>query len=134
MVNANSPPLERIEAILEKAVNTYDMLCTVGICLPNMSKGGRAINSLVQQNNTCWNCGETGHSVDKCQKPKDQGKIAKNHNAFYDNEEKMVLLVAAVTPTMEKVMVKAARAEINPVLSIRGRSGRQMRFTWLMVP
>ena len=32
--------------------------------------------------NACWNCGEDGHGVGKCPKPKDQAQITKNKEAF----------------------------------------------------
>jgi hypothetical protein len=50
---------------MEKAVDTYGMLCIAGTWLPNTDKGGSSgrLNSVVEMVNACWNCGETGHGV-----------------------------------------------------------------------
>jgi hypothetical protein len=40
------------------------------------------IAGIVAAVNACWNCGEEGHGVGKCTKPKDQARITKNKEAF----------------------------------------------------
>ena len=84
-ITPTSTPMEKIEAILDKAVETYDMLCIAGTYLPNTPKGGR-LNSIVKAVSECWNCGEKGHGVGKCPHPKDQAKIAKNKKAWEESK------------------------------------------------
>jgi hypothetical protein len=62
-VTMDSTPMKKIEAIMEKAVDTYHMLCIAGTWLPNTSKGGTAgrLNTIVEAVNACWNGGEVGH-------------------------------------------------------------------------
>ena len=88
-VTADSTPLEKVEAVLDKAVEMYDMLCLAGVWLPNSEKGGTGgrLNTLVEMINVCWNCGETGHGVAKCPHPKDQARIAKNKKAFEESKK-----------------------------------------------
>lgn len=87
-VTADSTPLEKIEAVMAKGIDMYDMLCLAGVWLPNSDKGGTGgrMNTIVGMVNACWNCGETGHGVARCPKPKDQARIAKNKKAHEESK------------------------------------------------
>lgn len=88
-VSIDSTPIEKIEAIMDKAVTDYDMMCIANTWLPHSRKGGTAahLNTITEVVNACWNCGEVGHGVGKCPHPKDQAKIAKNKKAFMDGKQ-----------------------------------------------
>ena len=79
-----SSPMDKIEAILEKAVDMYDNLSMAQLWIKPSKHGGNALQSIIQAVNKCWNCGETGHGVGQCKKPKDQARIEKNRKAFQD--------------------------------------------------
>jgi hypothetical protein len=72
--------IETIEAVLLKAEDLYDKLCTAGLW--NETKGGGpALNALVSLVHACWNCGAEGH---RCPKECNDDTIAKNRQAFHD--------------------------------------------------
>ena len=75
--------METIEAIVRKAEDSYDKLCTAGMW--NKTKaGGAALNALVTMVNACWNCGDENHRVGDCPKERNEDTIAKNRQAFND--------------------------------------------------
>jgi hypothetical protein len=79
--------IDRIDAVLEKAVNVYDKFSRGGYW-NKTSKGGPSLNNaLVQVTAACWNCGDPAHGVSKCPKSKDQAKIAKNKKAFEEQKK-----------------------------------------------
>lgn len=68
----SSNTLRSVLTITGKAVEEYHALCTASVWHPG--RGQRA--NLAQQGvPTCWNCGETAHTVKDCPKPKDRAKI-----------------------------------------------------------
>jgi hypothetical protein len=77
-VSAYSSPLDKIEAILDNAATTYSSY----YCLANrwLKVTKQNIASIVAAANACWNCGEEGHDVGKCTKPKDQAQITKSND------------------------------------------------------
>ena len=77
-------PMDKLEAVLEKAVDVYDKLCTAQLWIKPGRGGGNALNSIVQAVSVCWNCGESGHRVGECKKPRDQKTIDKNKKAFME--------------------------------------------------
>jgi hypothetical protein len=78
-VTTYSSPLEKIEAILDNAAMTYSSYCLANQWLRVTKQN---IAGIVATVNACWNCGEDGHGVGKCPKPKDQARITKNKEAF----------------------------------------------------
>jgi hypothetical protein len=75
--------METIEAVLLKAEDLYDKLCTAGLW--NKTKGGgAALNALVSLAHACWNCGANDHRVGDCPKERNNDTIAKNKQAFHD--------------------------------------------------
>eukprot|EP00956_Cyclotella_meneghiniana_P032410 scaffold89146_cov64-Cyclotella_meneghiniana.AAC.1 len=81
----NATPLEEIEAVLEFAVDMYDKLSVAQLWIkPSKGGGGTALNSIVKTDPDCWNCGEKGHTAQKCPKPKNPGLYNKNRKAFMD--------------------------------------------------
>jgi hypothetical protein len=79
---ASDPPLVKIEAIMEKAVDVYDKLCVAGHWIKLDKSSQRALVNAV---NICWNCGAQGHAAGNCPKPRDNATFEKNKKAFYDN-------------------------------------------------
>ena len=86
------------------------------------------MNSIVQQNKPVGTVERLAIPLISARSQRIKARLQRAARLSMTTKTKSVLLVAAITPTMEKVMVKAARVVINPVLSIRGRSGRQMGF------
>ena len=84
-VPPDAGPMEQIEAVLEKAVDHYDLLCTAGLW-NKTSRGGSALQSIVDAVNICWNCGEKGHTARQCKKPKDPETFNKNRKAWLNNK------------------------------------------------
>eukprot|EP00956_Cyclotella_meneghiniana_P028265 scaffold65213_cov39-Cyclotella_meneghiniana.AAC.4 len=82
-VTMYSSPLDKIEAILDNAATTYSSFCLANQWLKVIKQN---IAGVVATVNACWNCGEEGHGVGKCTKPKDQARITKNKEAFEKNK------------------------------------------------
>ena len=59
-VPINVSSMEQIEAILDKAVDMYNMLCTAQIC-NSTGKGGPHAVALVAVERKCWNCNGSDH-------------------------------------------------------------------------
>jgi hypothetical protein len=78
-VSVYSSPLDKIEAILDNAATTYSSYCLANRWLKVTKQN---IAGIVAAANACWNCGEEGHDVGKCTKPKDQARITKSKEAF----------------------------------------------------
>ena len=77
--------METIEAVLLKAEDLYDKLCTAGMW--NKTKGGgAALNALVFLAHAFWNCGADDHRVGDCPKDHNDDTIAKNRQAFHDTK------------------------------------------------
>lgn len=76
-------PMERIEAILDKAVDTYDKLSTAQLW-NKTTKGGPHAGAAAGGLPTCWNCGKPGCSVRNCPQPLDQAKIAKAKKEWWE--------------------------------------------------
>lgn len=81
----DATPMEKIEAILEKAVDQYDKLCTAQKW--NVVKGKPYAGLAAGGGETiCWNCEQPGCTVGKCPKPRDQARINKNKQAFEERK------------------------------------------------
>lgn len=78
----DAPAMVQIECVLAKATDMYDKLCVAGIWNRTSKGGPSALNSIVQQVNDCWNCGENGHQSKACPKPKNSALWKKNYEAF----------------------------------------------------
>eukprot|EP00956_Cyclotella_meneghiniana_P015031 scaffold22790_cov42-Cyclotella_meneghiniana.AAC.3 len=76
----NPTPLETLEAVLQKAYDMYDTLNIAGLWI-KVSNRTSALNTIVVRRK-CWNCGEEGHAVSDCTKPKDEATIKKNRDEF----------------------------------------------------
>ena len=66
-VPLNASPMEQIEAILDKAVDTYNKLCTAQIW-SSTSKGGPRAAASVAVDRKCWNCNGSDHQAQTCPK------------------------------------------------------------------
>ena len=89
-VSEGASNMEQIEGIIEKAIDTYDILCTAQIWNKTTKGGPSALKSIVNAVRRCWNCEEEGCSLEKCPKPRNPAVIAKNKKAFYKNKRKQV--------------------------------------------
>eukprot|EP00956_Cyclotella_meneghiniana_P013100 scaffold18785_cov21-Cyclotella_meneghiniana.AAC.1 len=69
----NPTPLEMLDTVLQKACDMYDTLSIAGLWI-KISNRTSALNTIVVKRK-CWNCGEEGHSVSDCSKPKDEATI-----------------------------------------------------------
>jgi hypothetical protein len=83
----NAKPLELIETYFEQAKSLY-----TSAVLRNQWAGRRPNNNRVNNmaNNlvlVCWNCGGN-HSLKDCKEEKDQAKIQKAKDAFFENKRK----------------------------------------------
>jgi len=83
----NAKPLELIETYFEQAKSLY-----TSAVLRNQWAGRRSNNNRVNNmaNNlvlVCWNCGGN-HSLKDCKEEKDQAKIQKAKDAFFENKRK----------------------------------------------
>eukprot|EP00956_Cyclotella_meneghiniana_P029569 scaffold72032_cov23-Cyclotella_meneghiniana.AAC.1 len=76
----NPTPLETLEAVLQKAYDMYDTLNIAGSWI-KLNNRTNALNTIVIKRN-CWNCGDEGHGVSDCPKPRDEAAITKNRNEF----------------------------------------------------
>ena len=63
--------MKKIDAILDKAVDTYDKLCTAQIC-NSTGKGGSCTAASVSVERKYWNCNGSDHQAQTC--PKAQNK------------------------------------------------------------
>ena len=70
-VPLDASSMEQIKAILDKAVDTYDKLCTAQIW-NSTSKGGPCAATFVTVDKKCWNCNGSDHQAQTC--PKAQNK------------------------------------------------------------
>ena len=86
-LSEDATPMEQIDAVLEKAVDQYDLLCTAGLW-NKVTKGGNALKSIVDMVNVCWNCGQKGHPATRCPKPKDPVTYNKNKKAWLEQKAK----------------------------------------------
>ena len=78
----NATPMEQIEAILEKAVDVYDKLCTAQIWNRTTRGGPSALNSIVQVDIDCWNCSGKGHQAKDCPKDHNPDVYKRNFEAW----------------------------------------------------
>ena len=81
-ISIDATPMEQIEAILDKAVNTYDKLCTAQVWNKTTRGGPSALNSIVQEVAECWNCGGKGHQAKDCSKQRNPEVYKKNFEAW----------------------------------------------------
>eukprot|EP00956_Cyclotella_meneghiniana_P009509 scaffold13164_cov56-Cyclotella_meneghiniana.AAC.1 len=81
-VSMYSSPLDKVEG-LDNAATTYSSFCLANQWLKVTKQNLAGVVATV---NACWNCGEEGHGVGKCPKPKDQARITKNKEAFEKNK------------------------------------------------
>ena len=82
----DATPMEQIDAVLDKAVDQYDLLCTAGLWNKATRGGGNALKSIVDMVNICWNCGQKGHPAFKCRKPRDPVTYNKNKKAWLEQK------------------------------------------------
>ena len=85
LVTIQSSPMEKIEAILDKAVNSYDKLYVAGMLLRATKQNIAGLASTII---ICWNSGENRHGFGGCTKPKDQAWIVKNKMAWKVSKSK----------------------------------------------
>ena len=117
-VPINASPMEEIEAILDKAVDTYDKLCTSQIWNSTSNGGPRAAAS-VAVNRKCWNCNGSDHQAQTCPKAQNKALFEKNCKSFQEAKKpgtRMVGLPQEEDPIMFMV------------LTTRGRSGTLRAF------
>jgi hypothetical protein len=81
-IPVDATPMEQIEGILRKAVDMYDKLCLGGLWNATTKGGPRALNSIVEAVDICWNCNGKGHRSKECTKPKNKALFEKNFKAF----------------------------------------------------
>ena len=77
-ITNSDPPLTKIEAILDKAVDVYNKLCVAGSWI-KVDKNTQ--QALTAKANACWNCGGD-HNARQCKKPRDPVTFEKNKKAF----------------------------------------------------
>jgi hypothetical protein len=82
-VPINASSMEQIKAILDKAVDTYDKLCTAQIWNSTNNGGPRAVTS-VAVNRKCWNCNGSDHQAQTCPKAQNKALFEKNRKAFQE--------------------------------------------------
>eukprot|EP00956_Cyclotella_meneghiniana_P017859 scaffold29406_cov63-Cyclotella_meneghiniana.AAC.2 len=58
----------------------YNTLCIANLWIKVKDRTS-ALNTIVVKR-TCWNCGEEGHTVGECTKPRDEAAISRNRDAF----------------------------------------------------
>eukprot|EP00956_Cyclotella_meneghiniana_P029390 scaffold70957_cov117-Cyclotella_meneghiniana.AAC.2 len=106
--------MEIIEAILLKAEDLYDKLCTAGLW--NKTKGGgEVLNALVSLVHACWNCGYEEHHVGDC--PKAHNKKLLPRIGRLSMMPSIVLIVAVVAKTkMEPNLVAQAVEMVDAVV------------------
>ena len=83
----NATPLELIETYFEQAKSLYTSAVLRNQWAgrkPNNLRANNMINNPVLE---CWNCGEN-HSLKDCPKEKDQARIQKAKDAFFENKRK----------------------------------------------
>jgi hypothetical protein len=83
-ISVSDTPLAKIEAILEKAVDTYDKLCVAQVWLRVDKRNVKALTA--SAGSSCWNCGDPKHRADKCPAPRDTATFEKNRKAFNDSK------------------------------------------------
>jgi len=81
-IPVDATPMEQIDGILRKAVDMYDKLCLGGLWNATTKGGPRALNSIVEAVDSCWNCNAKGHKSKECTKPKNKALFEKNYKAF----------------------------------------------------
>jgi hypothetical protein len=86
-ISHDSTPMEMIEAILTKAVDLYNAIADGdGWNIQNKGGGGGGTHALnVTTTPKCWNCRKEGCSVGKCTERKDQARIKRNKDKFYND-------------------------------------------------
>ena len=126
-ISNSDPPLTKIEAILDKAVDVYDKLCVAGSWI-KVDKNTQ--QALTAKANACWNCGGD-HNARQCKKPRDPVTFKKNKkalkNAVVPLVEIMILVQVAVDPTLVALMWT------SPRLSINARFGKLLVSRWTVV-
>ena len=78
-VNRYSPTIDIIEAIFAQATATYDMM-NMGHAWTVANKGGGAGKVV----GACFNCEKEDCSLQRCKEPRDEQRIARNRQRFYD--------------------------------------------------
>lgn len=96
-IKKDSTPLEMIEAVFENGIDVYDAQCVADLWNPARKGGGGRHHSNAGIGGgpgydvskfECWNCGEKGHTVAKCPKPKNQELTTKNKKKYYEKKNK----------------------------------------------
>ena len=62
-ISEDTIPIEQIEVILDKAVDTYNNLCTPQVWNRTTKAGPSALNLVVQLIDNCWNCKWKGSCI-----------------------------------------------------------------------
>ena len=86
-----SDPMSEVQGYLSKAWHVYDTLCTAGTWnVPKATGRAHNVQSNAQQPvpKECWNCEKLGHTVGKCKEPRDEARIARNRDKFYEAKNK----------------------------------------------
>ena len=79
-VSLDASPMEQIKDILDKAVDTYDKLCTAQIW-NRMGKGGSCVAASVTVERKCWNHNGSDHQAQTCPKTQNKAIFEKNSKA-----------------------------------------------------
>ncbi len=90
-ITLTSTPLDMIEAILTKAVDQYVVIADAGNWNVPKGRGGggggqHALAAGTATKLKCWNCGKEGCNVKKCKEPKNEARIKKNRDKFYEQK------------------------------------------------
>ena len=104
-ISAYASPLEQVEAVLEKATDVHDFLCTAGEwMLADKSGTVEDIVAVSYVPSTCWNCGNKNCNARICKKPRDQARIDKNRAIWLKakNENDVEAVPSEVVKTSEE--------------------------------
>ena len=85
-IGPSATTLEKIEAILDKAVDVYDKLCTAQVWIKPTCGGGNKLNPISHQVNLCWNRIQNNHHMEQCTQPRNEGNIMKNMKVWQEQK------------------------------------------------
>ena len=79
-----------LDEILDTTEQTYIDLVASGKWLATNNKAEKesTFGAIDHSKSTCWNCGETGHAISDCSKPKDQVAIKRRREEFFNKRNK----------------------------------------------
>eukprot|EP00956_Cyclotella_meneghiniana_P026982 scaffold59653_cov23-Cyclotella_meneghiniana.AAC.1 len=122
----NPTPLETLEAVLQKAYDMYDTLNIAGSWI-KINNRTTALNTIVVKRN-CWNCGDEGHGVSDCPKPRDEATITKNRNEFMQRRSNNSVVVVVKEEDVDLAVPEDAEVVEEAVemvtLITKGRPGK----------